>query len=140
MSPGLRIGDPAWKARRRVRAAKIQKCSLPILVKLRTQGSSVASRFLPIAATVLGLSLISTGSAVAAACPNEELRAESHSSGLPDCRAYELVTPSFKFGEPPGRALVEPAGEGHAVYEPRGFGEAGDDSTVKGGEYVGTGW
>jgi hypothetical protein len=31
-------------------------------------------------------------------CPNEALRAELNSSLLPECRAYEMVTPSYKDG------------------------------------------
>ncbi len=38
-------------------------------------------------------------------CPNAQLRQETHSNALPDCRAYELVTPTFANG-----ALVAPRG------------------------------
>jgi hypothetical protein len=38
-------------------------------------------------------------------CPNSQLRQETHSNALPDCRAYELVTPKFANG-----ALVESRG------------------------------
>ncbi|HEV3069916.1 MAG TPA: hypothetical protein VGY76_00645 [Solirubrobacteraceae bacterium] len=34
------------------------------------------------------------------ACPNEALRLEQASGRLPDCRAYELVTPPYKEGSP----------------------------------------
>lgn len=36
--------------------------------------------------------------ATAAECPNEALRAEQHSTFLPDCRAYEMVSPLEKSG------------------------------------------
>jgi hypothetical protein len=32
-------------------------------------------------------------------CTNEQLRTELHSGQLPDCRAYEMVTPSYKAGD-----------------------------------------
>jgi hypothetical protein len=43
---------------------------------------------------------LSASSARAAAdtCPNAELRALNNSSGLPDCRAYEMVTSPYKQG------------------------------------------
>lgn len=47
----------------------------------------------------LGAFLGSSASAVAAeACPNETLRAENNSLKLPDCRAYEQVSPVNKEG------------------------------------------
>jgi hypothetical protein len=39
------------------------------------------------------------------ACPNAQLRQETQSNGLPDCRAYELVTPEFAQG-----AVIMPLG------------------------------
>jgi hypothetical protein len=39
-----------------------------------------------------------TATATAAECPNEQTRIENNSSTLPDCRAYEQVTPTFKEG------------------------------------------
>jgi hypothetical protein len=39
-----------------------------------------------------------TATAAAAECPNEQLRLENNSTTLPDCRAYEQVTPTYKQG------------------------------------------
>ncbi len=56
--------------------------------------------------TVLAVTLVtclglSASRAVADDCPNAAVRAQNNSSQLPDCRAYELVSPSFKEGFQP---------------------------------------
>jgi hypothetical protein len=48
-------------------------------------------------AVLLLMAALGVGVASARACSNEALRAELHSMALPDCRAYELVSP-FKDG------------------------------------------
>ena|GEM_PF-1040661 len=55
----------------------------------------------------LALLAAGTATATAAACPNEQLRIESNSTTLPDCRAYEQVTPAFKEGFGQGSAQNE---------------------------------
>ncbi len=54
--------------------------------------------------TVTGLTL-PAAPALAEDCPNAALRAENNSTRLPECRAYEMVTPVYKEG-----FLVEPTG------------------------------
>jgi hypothetical protein len=43
---------------------------------------------------LLSASVLAAGDATEAACPNEQLHVENASVGLPDCRAYEQVTPA----------------------------------------------
>jgi hypothetical protein len=59
--------------------------------QVRRLGTSV------VAVTLGALACCATG-AYGASCSNEELRSELHSELLPDCRAYELVTPPYKEG------------------------------------------
>ena len=53
-----------------------------------------------VAASVVGFGLVSAP-AMADDCPNAALRAQNDSTQLPDCRAYELVSPVFKEGFSP---------------------------------------
>lgn len=57
---------------------------------------AVAIAFVCAMAGVLGV--VCTGARADAGCPNEALRQELRSGGLPDCRAYEMVSPVFKDG------------------------------------------
>jgi len=83
----------------------------------------VVSRvFILVVASALVLSLAAmSGAAVAAgSCPDEQARAERGSLALPDCRAYELVTPPDKngaiLGEGNGSLPLAVAADGkHAV-------------------------
>jgi hypothetical protein len=65
-------------------------------------------------ASVLGVLVgITAASAWAeGGCPNEALRVEQGSSGLPDCRAYEMVSPAYQEGYP---LLVAGPGSGFAA-------------------------
>ncbi len=61
-----------------------------------------------VAGLLLVVGLVVPGAALAGeGCPNELLRAESNSLGLPDCRAFEMVTPAEK-----NSAVVKPVEEG----------------------------
>jgi len=52
--------------------------------------------------TAVGIGALATSAAPALAdgCPNEQLRSENNSTRLPECRAYEMVTPLYKEGFP----------------------------------------
>src|SRR5580704_15981956 len=73
-------------------------------------------------------------------CPNEQLRQENGSGELPDCRAYELVTPPFKAGELPFVFAFDESGPSHepSLYFSSlgGFGGAGDNTTPGGSVYL----
>jgi hypothetical protein len=86
------------------------------------------------------LSALALPSAALAAepCPNEQLRAANGSAQLPDCRAYELVTPSDKLGAfgtgstdelQPELPVVSVSGDGqHLYYRATTQGPFGDAS------------
>jgi hypothetical protein len=56
-------------------------------------------QFIAMAVGLLSLPALPGPAAAAQSCPNELLRSELHSATLPDCRAYELVTPPYKEGD-----------------------------------------
>jgi hypothetical protein len=88
------------------------------------------ARVTSLATTLLfatSLASVAAPSASAAGCPNEALRSQIGSAQLPDCRAYELVTPPAKNGEAVEVGYVSSNGERLVVYSIGGF--AGDSQT-----------
>lgn len=76
-------------------------------------------------------------------CPNVALREENGSTALPDCRAYEQVSPVYKAGYPTGQGdQLAPSGERVEFASPGDFGDAGGNEFIS--EYLahrtGSGW
>ncbi len=85
---------------------------------------------------VLGLDIGATAASAAEVCPNEQLRHESninpvtkeaYSVGLPDCRAYEMVSPAYKQSFPTKSVSIgipaAPDGEAAGFQDEGDFGE-----------------
>ncbi len=63
--------------------------------------AAACTRAAPAAIVLCALALASAPAAPAAGCPNEAIRSAQGAAALPDCRAYELVSPAAKDGGEP---------------------------------------
>jgi hypothetical protein len=88
-------------------------------------------------------------SASATSCPNEALRVELESGSLPDCRAYELVTPAYKQGAVVITFAISEDGErilgsSLGAFSDTSDNSLGDGTPLLGATYLfartGTGW
>ncbi len=97
-----------------------------VVAALRFPGSAPADARSLLAVAIVGLALAGPGTSVASAadnCPNAVIRAQRSQDRLPDCRAYELVSPLDKAGADVG---VAASGGGTAGYS----GAAGDGNRL----------
>lgn len=89
------------------------------------------SRWLVVTALLGGAAMLAL-TASANACPNEALRSELSSGQLPDCRAYELVSPVYKQGAFVSPFAVSPEGTRVIAGSLGVFGDAEGDTLGQG--------
>jgi hypothetical protein len=125
---------------------------LKLMATSRPIGYRVSSRPAPpdvwrvatlILATLACAVTAGSASAVADSCSNGQLRLEDRSSELPDCRAYEQVSPVYKAGYAP--AIAGAADGSRVLMESLGrFAGAEGNFGVEGSDYesmrTGSGW
>jgi hypothetical protein len=98
-------------------------CALGLTISLCMFGGSAASA-------------LAAGDANQTACPASTEASPGFRSYLPDCRAYELVTPGFKYGAPAFAQGVAPEGSAIQFNSLGAFGEVEQESTTTGSRYI----
>ena len=102
-----------------------------------------AGRAVVVACAMMGI--FSAGARAEGLCPNEALRAEQpYGVTLPDCRAYQLVSPAYTDGAPAHLLAVSPDGSRMIVQSVGNFGDAKGSAENEGSTYeltrTETGW